>query len=287
MSKKQGFTLVELLVVIAIIALLMSILMPALAKVRKQAKAVICQTNLKQLGTCFSMYTDSWDGKFMRGWTPKVGPPDGTLNTDYWMEALRSCYGDSGDVRCCAMAKKPSSELGLGQWGTDDPFIAWGVFGYDGSQELGEPLSGWPCATVGDYGSFGMNGHCCDPPRSAGTYQGHEQDWNWRNANVSGAGNIPLMMDNKWIDGWPHHVDEPPQYDGQDYDVSHMTRFCNNRHDGYVNAVFLDYTVRKVGLKEMWTIKWHRQFKINGPWTIAGGVKPSDWPDWMQLFKDF
>lgn len=63
----KAFTLVELLVVIAIIALLMSILMPALASVRNQAKAVMCQSNLKQWGIVFSMYTDDNDGSFMSG----------------------------------------------------------------------------------------------------------------------------------------------------------------------------------------------------------------------------
>ena len=285
MKAKKAFTLVELLVVIAIIALLMSILMPALARVRKQAKAVICQTNLKQLGACFAMYTDSHDGKFMGGWTD----PPVTDNTDYWMEALRAYYGEEGDVRCCAAAKKPNSEVTGSQWTARDPLVAWGVFGFDTDQEIGEPYSGWGFATVGDYGSFGMNGYCCNPPREAGEFQGHPPEWNWRVANVGGATNIPLMMDNQWIDGWPQHVDTPPQYDGEygGDNIDHMSRFCNNRHDGFVNAVFLDYTVRKVGLKEMWTLKWHRKFDINGPWTITGGVQSSDWPEWMQGFKDF
>ena len=51
--------------------------------------------------------------------------------------------------------------------------------------------------------------------------------------------------------------------------------------------LFMDFSVRKVGLKELWTFQWHRLSDTAGPWTKAGGALPSDWPKWMRGFKDY
>jgi prepilin-type N-terminal cleavage/methylation domain-containing protein/prepilin-type processing-associated H-X9-DG protein len=58
----RGFTLIELLVVIGVIALLMAILMPVLSRAKSYARSIACQSNLRQLQTCWLMYANDHDG---------------------------------------------------------------------------------------------------------------------------------------------------------------------------------------------------------------------------------
>jgi prepilin-type N-terminal cleavage/methylation domain-containing protein/prepilin-type processing-associated H-X9-DG protein len=66
-----------------------------------------------------------------------------------------------------------------------------------------------------------------------------------------------------------------------------MDPFCMDRHNGGVNSLFLDWSVRKVGAKELWVLRWGYAYNRAGPWTKAGGVRAEDWPQWMRKFKDY
>jgi len=259
--KSKGFTLIELLVVIAIIALLMAILMPALQRVKKQAKAVICQSNLKQWGTLFMMYTDNNNGYF----------PTRKGDSGRWMDSLWDYYGSNEDIRLCPQVKKlanPEGATGVNWWGSTN--MAWG------------PIPTWDSGggrTAGLYGSYGINGFVYVPGEKL--YDNPVERF-WRTPNVRGAADVPMFLDCYFWCGWPRSENTPPlEPDWQDKnDNNAMNRYCLDRHDGNINALFLDYNVRKVGLKELWTLNWHKGFNRANAWTLAGGVTSDDWANW-------
>jgi len=153
-----GFTLIELLVVIAIIALLMSILMPSLQRVKKQARAVVCQSNLKQWGVVFAMYTGDNDGSFPSGDIDNAAVKD---PRGMWMYVLRPYYSD-GQLRLCPMATKPLSK------GAQQPFAAWGpISSYEPGYWPAEPDT--PAA---NYLSYGLNDWVRNTPQKTSTGPG-------------------------------------------------------------------------------------------------------------------
>ena len=261
-SKRDGFTLIELLMVIAIITLLMAILLPALKRVKNQTRAVVCQTNLKQWGTILDIYVEENRGRlpssseselFFRGTFISEDDPNvpGPLNPF-----------DTKGIACCPMAVKPS---GHGFLGTT--FEAWE------EKHYGPPF----------WSSYGFNGQLqrvISVEPVTGELLGFDV------FSLKGRGKYPVLLDCKRAHSRVKDYEGPPQTDS----VRSWTEwgsFCMDRHNGYINGVFLDWSVRKIGLKELWTLKWYKDFDTANPWTKAGGVQPEDWPEWMRGFKDY
>ena len=114
-SRRRAFSLVELLTVVGMVALVLSLLLPVVAKVHAAANSAHCLSNLRQMGTAWVMYTTESRGRLMDyAWFSLE--PNAQAWGQYWPGIL-----DTADVRgptlLCPSASEPSDNEKLRGWG--------------------------------------------------------------------------------------------------------------------------------------------------------------------------
>jgi prepilin-type processing-associated H-X9-DG protein/prepilin-type N-terminal cleavage/methylation domain-containing protein len=279
-----GFTLIELLVVITIITVLMGILLPCLQGVRRRAGAAACQARLRQWGIAFRMYVDENRGRWMSEYTENEWSTRAkwlTATLPIWSTILRG--SELTFVIETVSSERSFAMCPMTGLNKEYPFTAFPIAWYEGP--LGKPgmkllvvsyaFNSWLYPLNFGGGRMSLNGKPIEASSA------------WGTCDVRGTANIPVLGDGV-MDGFMFHDEGPPkkaEFRGG-WGIE-WEDWCLNRHNGGINMLFMDGSVRKVGLKELWTLKWSRTFDTAGPWTLAGGVKPEAWPAWMQGFKDY
>lgn len=263
-TRKAHLRTPDLVVLVLCVALLITCFAAVGETGRKRAKEIVCLAHLHQWGSFFDSYVEDHDGNFNPGWD--VG------ETTLWMNALRPYYKDQWPLLLCPAATMPNESAG-----NPSAFATW-------------------CRTVQTpngsvqrfVSSYGINSWTNNMTHSRGF---RAEEWFWKSPkDVANANRVPVFADSIWHDAWPQPADVPPSVPfGSEWNVvtSEMGLFCISRHGDAVNILFMDWSARKVSLKELWTLKWHREYNTAGPWTREGGVLPSDWPEWMRNLKDY
>jgi len=188
----------------------MALLLPVVHRARKQAQAVVCQAKLRQWGIAFCAFVGDHDSQMVDG----VPQP--------WCLALKAYCTDYSNMLLCPTVRRRSTNLNV-EWATGGTFAPWHY-----QMPPSPPI-------VGSYGhNIWLVG------------QSHDRR--------AGYSDIPVVFDCATENAYPNHYDDPPAYDGEcEFDRgrarNYMRPICLNRHNRGINMLFLNWSVRKVGLK--------------------------------------
>ncbi|MBX3733072.1 MAG: type II secretion system protein [Verrucomicrobiae bacterium] len=264
-SRPRGFTLIELLVVIAIIAILAGMLLPGLAKAKEKANAAACLSNLRQWGIEWAIYSADNRDKLPSGIV------DGGWARGAWFNALQRQVGARKQLLTCPVAVKPRP-LPNGGRGSE----AYGGIRYSYEMGIAE-------FSAEERASYGANLWMYN---AEDDIQGRLREWHWGSFNVSGdTTQIPLMGDSMWRGGGPHYAsriayspsDRPGEYSNTEgYASYEMQHFTLPRHNRRTQFAFFDGSARNVRLRQLWELKWHRE------WDTEAYKTQVNFPAWLR-----
>lgn len=266
--RKGGFTLIELLVVIAVIAMLLSVMVPALRKAKELAKAMVCRSNIRQMSLGFILYAASNDGKTMlfvhrpgHYWIHEIAP---YLGDDYLQTDTAGGQKALMKVAFCPETRPRTDLSGEFQPGTRTK--PWGWMNTSGSYGLNLWLLP-PSPKGGD--QYAIGGGMGDGVL--------ERDNFFLTLAEASGGGTPLMGDSIWVGSWPYADDIPPT-NLETGGIAHargyfMQRFCIDRHGKGINVGYVDGHVEKTYLEGLWLMKWHKHFAPNGTMEIDYGPR--------------
>ncbi|MHC4457699.1 MAG: hypothetical protein ACYS0I_11565 [Planctomycetota bacterium] len=279
MKAKTTLSKKDLVVVLCCVVLLLANLGAITGSARRRAREAVCLSNLRQWGVIFEMYANEYDGKNVAGFYED--PVEDKFYENAWIFLLQPYYGTFDMCLCPATARTWRDRIYTGS------LTGWD-FRWLHEEPAGEfyDYYGPPTLPGYAYGSYGMNSYCSSEMVSV-------IENNFPTFYVKGADRIPLFADCMFMDAlWCSPTDDAPPYEDHWFMEpgveGEMQRFCIARHGLYINLLFLDMAVRKVGLRWLWQLRWHAQWdrdaEENPP---PDPYDPEDWPEWMRDFKNY